>query len=93
LPLQPQLGSLFDIRYYASNESTTAKESKNLVFLHGYNVNQQEARGVESEVFKRFYWSGARVKFYGVTWNGAVSKDAAGGYSLQIIIPMLLMPY
>ena len=61
----------------APNEPQT--ENKNLVFLHGYNVNQQEARGVESEMFKRFYWSGSKAKFYGVTWNGAVSKDSTLG--------------
>jgi hypothetical protein len=57
----------------APNEPPT--NDRNLVFLHGYNVNQQEARGVESEMFKRFYWSGSRAKFYGVTWNGAESKE------------------
>ncbi len=57
----------------APNEPPT--NDKNLVFLHGYNVNQQQARGVESEMFKRFYWSGSKAKFYGVTWNGAESKD------------------
>ena len=59
----------------APNEPQT--KGKNLVFLTGYNVNQQEARGVESEMFKRFYWSGSKAKFYGVTWNGAESKDYA----------------
>ncbi len=58
----------------APNEPPTAND-KNFVFLHGYNVNQQEARGVLSEVFKRMYWSGSKAKFYGVTWNGAESKD------------------
>ena len=56
----------------APNEPATI--NKNLVFLHGYNVNQQQARGVQSEMFKRFYWSGSKAKFYGVTWNGAVSQ-------------------
>ncbi len=66
-------------RAFAPNEPETPK-NKNLVFLHGYNVNQQQARGVESEMFKRFYWSGSKAKFYGVTWNGAVSQgDMSGG--------------
>jgi hypothetical protein len=62
-------------RATAPNEPET--NDKNFVFLHGYNVNQQEARGVLSEVFKRMYWSGSKAKFYGVTWNGAVTKDYA----------------
>jgi hypothetical protein len=57
----------------APNEPQT--NGKNFVFLHGYNVNQQEARGVLSEVFKRMYWSGSKATFYGVTWNGAETKN------------------
>jgi hypothetical protein len=65
-------------RAFAPNEPDT--QNKNLVFVHGYNVNQQQARGVESEMFKRFYWSGSKAKFYGITWNGAVSQgDMSGG--------------
>ncbi len=56
----------------APNEPQTI--DKNFVFLHGYNVNQQQARGVLSEMFKRMYWSGSKAKFYGVTWNGAESQ-------------------
>ncbi len=69
----------------APNEPPTV--AKNFVFLHGYNVNQQEARGVLSEVFKRMYWSGSKAKFYGVTWNGAVSQ---GDMSLGGVIPQLI---
>ena len=67
--VDPTAGS----RNTITNEPPT--NGKNLVFVHGYNVNQQEARGVESEMFKRFYWSGSKAKFYGVTWNGAESKE------------------
>jgi pimeloyl-ACP methyl ester carboxylesterase len=67
----------------APNEPQT--NGKNLVFLHGYNVNQQQARGVESEMFKRFYWSGSKAKFYGVTWNGSVSQgDFISGISCNL---------
>jgi pimeloyl-ACP methyl ester carboxylesterase len=66
-------------RASAPNEPTT--ENKNLVFLHGYNVNQQQARGVESEMFKRFYWSGSKAKFYGVTWNGSQSQITSVGFT------------
>jgi hypothetical protein len=67
-------------RYDAPNEPVT--NGKNLVFLPGYNVNQQQSRGVESEMFKRLYWSRSKTKFYGVTWNGAVSQ---GDYFLPNI--------
>ncbi len=43
---------------------------KNFVFLHGYNVNGQQARGWHSEMFKRLFWSGSKARFWGVTWYG-----------------------
>jgi hypothetical protein len=48
------------------NEPDTA--DKNFVFVHGYNVNPDQARGNASDVFKRMYWAGSHAKFYGVTW-------------------------
>jgi len=44
------------------------------VFVHGYNVDEQKARGWHSEVFKRLFWSGSNARFYGVTWYG-VQQD------------------
>jgi hypothetical protein len=50
------------------NEPNTI--NKNFVFLHGYNVNPNEARGAFADMYKRLYWSGSHAKFYGVMWNG-----------------------
>ena len=47
---------------------------KNFVFLHGYNVNGQQARGWHSEMFKRMFWSGSNARFWGVTWYGWYSQ-------------------
>ncbi|MDX2080533.1 MAG: hypothetical protein SFU53_07090 [Terrimicrobiaceae bacterium] len=44
--------------------------NKNFIFVHGYNVNGDQARGWHAEVFKRLFWSGNRAKFYGVSWSG-----------------------
>ncbi len=41
-----------------------------LIFLHGYNVSGNKARGWQSEMFKRLYWSGSRARFVGVSWFG-----------------------
>jgi len=49
-------------------------DGNKLVFVHGYNVNPEEARGWAAEMFKRFFWSGSRAGFCAVTWNGAESK-------------------
>jgi hypothetical protein len=47
---------------------------QNFVFLHGYNVSPERARGWSAEVFKRLYWSGSHAKFFGVTWLGDGSR-------------------
>lgn len=43
---------------------------RNVVFVHGYNVNSQEARGSAAEMFKRLYWGGSKAKYYAVLWRG-----------------------
>jgi len=54
---------------------------KNFVFLHGYNVLPDEARGVAADMFKRLYWSGSHAKFYAVTWEGADTKGSPPFYN------------
>jgi hypothetical protein len=54
---------------------------KNFVFMHGYNVDPQEARGVQADMFKRMYWSGSHAKFYGVTWQGSDTKHTFPFYN------------
>ena len=48
---------------------------KYFVFVHGFNVNAQEARGWNNEMFKRFYTSGSQARFIGVTWRGDTAPD------------------
>lgn len=48
---------------------------KRFVFIHGYSVNETQARGWLSEVFKRMYWSGSLARFYGITWFGNDSQQ------------------
>ncbi len=47
-----------------------------LVFLHGVNVDQKNARGWHSEMFKKFYWSGSSARFIGVTYRAADGSSA-----------------
>ena len=42
----------------------------NVVFLHGYNVDAEKARGWHAEMFKRLWQSGSKARFHGVTWKG-----------------------
>ncbi len=47
-------------------------DRKNVVFLHGFNVNESEARGWNAEMFKRLWQSGCNSKYYAVAWCGDV---------------------
>jgi len=48
--------------------------NKNFVFVHGYNVSEEAARGWHSAVFKRMWWSGNNAVFHGITWRGNTSQ-------------------
>jgi hypothetical protein len=61
-------------RSTAPNMPDSQTNGKNFVFLHGYNVDQEQARGWAAEIFKKMWWSGSRAKFYAVTWRGAHSQ-------------------
>lgn len=60
------------------NSTTNWPDSLNnnqaFVFVHGYNVNQKQARGWQAEFFKRLWWSGSNAQFWGVTWYGYESQ-------------------
>ena len=58
-----------------ANLPDSLSNGDNFVFVHGYNVSQEAARGWQAEVFKRLYQSGSRTKFTGVTWHGDVSPN------------------
>jgi hypothetical protein len=53
----------------------SSTNGKYFVFLHGYKVDGQRARGWQSEVFKRLYQLGSRSRFVGVSWHGATGLD------------------
>ena len=64
-------------RACTSNWDDRLSSSKVVLFVHGYNVNQQQARGWQAEIFKRFWWTGSRARFWGVTWFGYESQSGA----------------
>ena len=53
-----------------TNNPDELSNGKNVVFLHGFSVDEQAARGWHAEMFKRLYWSGSRAMFHAVTWRG-----------------------
>ncbi len=48
----------------------SGRTSKNFLFVHGFNVNEEQGRGWMAEFFKRLYWSGSLANFYGISWFG-----------------------
>lgn len=44
--------------------------SHHVVFVHGYNVNEQDARVTGNEVFRRLFWVGYRGNLEVLTWEG-----------------------
>ncbi len=53
---------------------------KYFVFLHGFNVDGQKARGWNAEVFKRLHALGSKARFVGVSWNGSPPSFIPGKY-------------
>lgn len=51
-----------------------------VVFIHGFNVDGEAARGWNSEIFKRLTVMGSRARFVGVTWHGATGQRLGGSY-------------
>jgi hypothetical protein len=41
-----------------------------VVFVHGFNVNPDQAFESAAELYKRLWWSGYRGNFIGLTWHG-----------------------
>jgi hypothetical protein len=59
---------------------------KNVIFVHGFCVDEQGARAWNSEMFKRLYQSSSNAKFYGTTWNSNVGKaDGSFNYHGNVV--------
>jgi chitodextrinase len=53
---------------------------KYFVFIHGFNVDADSARGWNAEVFKRMHTMGSKARFVGVQWNGSPPSIIPGKY-------------
>ena len=53
-----------------SNFPDISSNGKHFVFVHGYNVNETEARAWAAEMFKRLWQCGSHAMFTAVTWRG-----------------------
>ncbi|OVE74216.1 hypothetical protein BVX94_01105 [bacterium B17] len=54
----------------ATNLPDEVTEDYAVIFIHGYNVDSDEARGQQSEVFKRLYQSGYKGRYVSFSWFG-----------------------
>lgn len=53
---------------------------KYFIFIHGFNVDADSARGWNAEVFKRLHAMGSKARFVGVQWNGTPPSIIPGKY-------------
>jgi hypothetical protein len=74
--LNPEPGTVADRLTDASVPNEPDTTDRNFIFLHGYNVNPNQARGWDADFYKRMYWSGSHAKFWGVTWEAADTQVA-----------------
>ncbi len=79
-----------DTRAQISNYSD---DLKHLVFVHGFNVSEKQARGWNAEMFKRLYWSGSRALFTAVIWQGDESGVVDPLYQKNVNNAFLTAPY
>jgi len=59
-------------------------DGSDFVFVHGYNVDGQQARGWQAETFKRLFWSGLKSRFWGVTWFGSKTQVGSVTFNYHI---------
>ena len=74
-----------------ANRPDTECDGRHFVFVHGYNVDVQSARGWAAEMFKRLWQSGSQSMFTAVDWFGNDSQEwegvpVIGGESLDYYI-------
>ena len=70
----PAGSTLVNIVRSPANWPDLDRNGRHFIFVNGYNVNAQEARGWNAETFKRMFWSGSNAMFTGIWWNGAESQ-------------------
>ena len=65
------------------NNPDSECDGRHFVFVHGYSVSTNAARGWAAEMFKRLWQSGSRSRFTAVDWFGDDSLGAVSmpGYS------------
>ena len=50
------------------------RDGRHILFIHGFNVNRDQARGWGAEIFKRLWQVGSTSKYTAVDWAGDVGQ-------------------
>lgn len=68
-------GTQGPLPFEPNNWPDADRNGKHFIFVHGYNVSGQQARGWHSETFKRLFWSESNAMFTGISWHGNESQN------------------
>ncbi len=63
IPIYPQFS-------WISGPDPDDQKENVLVYIHGFNINPDQAFRDSAEVYKRLWWSGYRGNFVSLTWHG-----------------------
>jgi hypothetical protein len=55
---------------WSSGPAPDQEKDNYLVFVHGFNINPDQAFEDAAELYKRLWWSGYRGNFIGLSWHG-----------------------
>ena len=58
-------------------------DGNDVLFVHGYRVDAEGARGWHAEMFKRFWQSGCNSRYWAFTWRGNDGIVKNGGLNYQ----------
>lgn len=61
-------------------KSCIAEDAPYLFFIHGFRVDERDAKGWHAEMFKRLWQSGAEINYVAVTWSGCEGLLVAINY-------------
>lgn len=62
------------------------RNDEHIVFVHGYNVNEESAAGWGATVFKRLWQAGSNARFTAVDWIGDETQDYIFGITANYYI-------
>ncbi len=63
------------------NYPDDSTNGKMFIWVHGYNVSEQQSRAWNAEAFKRLYQAGSRAMFTAVSWHGDYGQIPVAGIS------------